>query len=687
MKRFADLAAAAAFAAAAFLLRVLPGAADVVGGPSVRFRSPDPLYHMRMADLLLDHAFRPVRHDPMLLWPRGQDVASGPLWDYLIAGPAFAIGRGHPTRHLLDLWGAFLPPILGALLAAAYWLLLRRPFGRPGAALSAALVVVMPGQLLHRTALGYTDHHAIALLSLGLFLLFLVRAAAERNEIRARREAVAAGVGLALLVLSWPWGAAFAGVAALWAVIDGVFRSGSRALDRMARAAAVAALPVAAGALVFPVLRKPAAALVVVAAAAWMGARDGRRRAIVLCAAVVAAFAAAAVLTDLPRELVLRLRPSATRTTVGEAAPLLSTGPGVFPFVRELWTGVFAAAYGAGLAIRSLRSRAESGLLLVFAAVTLGLALLQTRFSGEAALVAAILAGFVPARLSAGTGDLSDRRERAGRVLVLAGLALLVVVPAALVAPKSVRGLPLEDPDWDAAMAWLRASTPDPFAPSGPDGTASYSVLSWWDNGYEIARNGHRVPVANPTQEGAGFAAKALLETDESAAEAMLRSRDVRYIALDANVPFFPEAGGRAFVGQFWALPVWAGTDRNRFYEKFPVPGAAGSETKIFFADYYRTLVYRLWRYGGASAPPSGPVAAIGPGEPATIRRFSGFEEADRFVAAAGTGWRLGCEDPITPCVPLAAWSRFRRAYSSPDDAVRGPEGRVARVEILAFQP
>jgi len=686
VKRSAGAAIAMAFAAGAFVLRALPGGNEVVGGPSVRFRSPDPLYHMRMADLLLEGSLRPVRHDAMLLWPRGQDVTSGPLFDYLIALPPVVIGRGHPTQHLLDLWGAFLPPLLGALLAAACWLLLRRPLGWPGAALSAALVAVMPGQLLQRTALGYTDHHALALLALGLFLLFLFRAAAEPDEKRARRESVRAGGSLALLALSWPWGAAFAGVAAPWAILDGISRPDSRALDRVARAAGVAAVPVLAAAFVFPVIRKPAAALVVIAAASGVGAT--RRRAILVAAALAAvALAGAAAFPDLAREVVLRLRPSATRMTVGEAAPLLSTGPGLFPFVRELWTGLFAAACGAGLAIRNLRRHPESGLLLTFGAVTLGLAVLQERFSGEAAIVAAILAGLVPARLLAGGGELPRGRERAGRALVLAGMAALVVVPAALVAPNAIRALPLEDPDWDAAMAWLRASTPDPLSPPAPDGGARYSVLSWWDNGYEIARVAHRVPVANPTQEGAPFAARTLVEDNEAAAEAMLASRHVRYIVLGAEVPLVSPTGGGPVLGQFWALPVWAGIPAERFYARYGVSRAPGKELKIFYAEYFRTLVFRLWRYGGAAAPPSGEVLAVRPGNPILVRRFPTYDEADRFARAAGSSWRLGCESPLDSCVPVAAWPRFRRVYSSPHDALRAPGGRVARVEIVQFEP
>jgi len=410
---------------------------------------------------------------------------------------------------------------------------------------------------------------------------------------------------------------------------------------------------------------------------------------LLLRAALLAAVAAVAIFRpEIVGEALLRLRPSPTRMTVGEAAPLWTAGAGLDPLWRELWTGAFAMILGAGLAIRSLRSRSESGLLLVFLGVTATLAIVQIRFSGEAAIVVAMLGGFLPAHFLAGRGTLSRRRERAGRWLVFAGLATLLVVPAALVAPMAVRGLSLEDPDWDSAMAWLRAGSSDPFLPPRSGGGAAYSVLSWWDNGYLIARRGGRVPVTNPTQEEAGWAARALLAEDQAAAEKLLASRAVRYVALDSSLPFLQRSEGGPPVGQFRALPVWAGIDPGRYFTL--VADRGERKTAVFFAEYYRTLAYRLWRYGGYAAASAGPALAVRVADarnPGEIRRFPSWEEADRFVRVSAPGWRLACDDPISPCVPLEAWPHFHRAYSSPRDALRGPAERVARVEILIHDP
>ncbi len=690
-RRLVDAGIALAFFVAAFLLRVLPGAGQVLGGPTVRFRTPDPLYHMRIADLLVERFLVPVRHDAMLLWPRGQDVSSGPLFDYMVAAPALVLGLGHPSRHLVDLTGAFLPPLLGGLLVAAFWLLGRASLGRAGAALAAALAAVMPGQLLQRTALGYADHHAASLLFLGLFFLLLFRAAWQPVEARAFWEATWAGAALSLLVLAWPWGVAFAGVAALWAVLDGALRPGSRASALLARTTAVATPIILLAALVFPVLCTPAAFLVALMVATAVASRARTRLGqltLPLLVVLVVGLAGAVFRPEALLQLVLRFRPSASGATVAEARPLLGAAPGLLPVLREFWTGLFAALYGAAIAFRSLRSRPESGLLLLLLSVTGLLTLAQTRFAGEAALVAALLGGLVPTYLLDGLAGLSRARARAGQAMVLSGLATLLVVPAVLVVPSVIRQLPVDDEDWEETMSWMRENTPDPFAPAARDGSARYSVLSWWDNGYRIARLGLRVPVTNPTQTDAAWAARAFLVDDEAAAVRVLESRAVRYVVLDALFPFSRLPTGETF-GQFSPLLLWAVADPGRYFAVIREPGRTSPST-IFFADYYRTLGFRLWRYGGAAAAPVGPVLAVLPpagGKLARLERFRSWEEADRFVRSEGPGWRIGSNDPHATCVPLEAWPGFRRAHSSPRDALRAPGARVARVEVIERIP
>jgi len=675
----------------AFLLRTLPGAENVLGGESVTFRTPDSLYHMRVVDLVLARFPRPVLHDPLLLWPSGMDLPTAPLFDYLVASAALLLGRGAPTPYLVDLCGAFLPPLLAGLLAGAAYLLGRGPLGREGAALTAALLSVMPGQLLLRCSLGYADHHAPALLFLGLFGLFLFRSLGVADDRSGRRDALAAGGSLALLSLTWPWGAAFALPAAGWTALEACVRERSRSLARLSLALGAAVLPVLLASMFFPVLRGPGAllfALTLAAGAVHLARTRARRLAVAAASLLVSVVVWLAVAPGAVREILGRMIPSPAARTVYEVLPLLSTGHGLSPLFQEFGTGLFAALLGAGIALKGLRERPENGLLLAFFAFTTALTLAQNRFAGELGIVAALLAGLVPGPQVFHEDGVSTRRAALGRAGYLLGLAVLLVLPPALAVPGAVRSLPPStDPDWEAAMAWLRERTPDPF--SVPKGSPPTSVLTWWDNGYLVTRLGRRIPVTNPTQQEAGWAARALLSEDLDEAVALLRSRAVSHIALDSDLLYSLLPGSLKTKGQFSALAVWADRPPGRYAVPFKVSGPDGTRpTMLFFPDYFRTLAFRLFRHGGRGATPRGPVLAVqlASGAVTDFRRIGSYEEASRFVVAAGRGWRLASEDPYATCIPLEAWPRFRRVFSSAGDALRDGSERVGRVEILEVE-
>lgn len=696
--RLVDAGLALAFFLVALAFRTLPGARDVLVDGGVRFRTADSLYHMRIVDRMVESFPRPVLHDPLLLWPSGMELPSAPFFDYLVAASALVLGRGSASPHLVDLCGAFLPPLLGSLLAALTWLLGRRPFGREGAALSAALVAVLPSQVLRRSVLGYADHHSAELLFLGLFLLLLYRSLGEEDETASARDATRAGIALALLALAWPWGAAFAAAALPWCLFDGAVRQGSRAPARLARAGLVASAPVLLASAAFPVLVRASLLLAAVGATALLASvacRSSRRPAARLLAplAIVAALVLLAALRpDLVRDGLARLLPSGTARTVAESAPLLRTGPGLQPVFRQFSTGVFSALLGAGLAVRSLRSRPQNGLLLTLFAVTAALTLIRVRFSGEAAIVAVLLAGLVPGSLVDALRRASPRRAAAAPRLVTAALGLLLVVPAALGVPSAVRKIPLaQDSGWEAAMTFLRDSTPDPLPNSRSGAGAAWSVLSWWDNGWTIARLGRRVPVTNPTQAGAAWAARALLSEDEAGALALLAEKKVAVIALDAALLDYSPPGFPFPAGQFGTLPVWAKADLARYRVGVSFPSREGPRRSTFFLPpYFRTLAFRLWRHGGAAASPAGPVLGVRLDSRGVARdalRFPTYEAGRAFVASAGAGWSLASDDAYATCVPLEAWPRFRRTFSSDTDAIWRPGDRVARVQLFTVHP
>jgi hypothetical protein len=103
------LAALAASVAIAFVLRVLPAYGVVFAHGIVNFQEPDAWFHVRTVHNLLAHFPHRSAFDPYALFPGGQSIPTGPVWDYLLATPAWILGWGAPAPGLIDRVAAWLP--------------------------------------------------------------------------------------------------------------------------------------------------------------------------------------------------------------------------------------------------------------------------------------------------------------------------------------------------------------------------------------------------------------------------------------------------------------------------------------------------------------------------------------------------------------------------------------------------
>ncbi|WP_456369302.1 hypothetical protein [Geoglobus sp.] len=125
---------------------------------------------------------------------------------------------------------------------------------------------------------------------------------------------------------------------------------------------------------------------------------------------------------------------------------------------------------------------------------------------------------------------------------------------------------------WYDTLVWMRENTPgkemydqfyyqlykppesfrEPY-PYYPEGV--YSVISWWDYGHWITAIAHRIPVANPFQQGIGNkyndvpgAAPFFTAFNESYADRIAEKLGVKYVVSDVEMA----------TGKFYAMAVWA---------------------------------------------------------------------------------------------------------------------------------
>jgi asparagine N-glycosylation enzyme membrane subunit Stt3 len=539
---------------------------------------------MRRARFAAANFPRTILFDPLMNFPSGGMAIWPPLFDLGLAAPARLAHGPTASADAIERGAAWVPVALAAgAIALAGWIG-RRLYGPVWGAAAAVFLAVCPGHILW-TQYAHTDQHAAesfcGLLALGLFLRSRERPDAPRND---RREA-AAGLAVALAVLSWQggiyWGAIFALSLAVEAARTGrpVLRPALLVLGLPA------ALVGAATAAWLGPLRPPItyisfgffqplflAALLAGTAAASLLARatKGRleRREAAAGAAIV--LVVAGVLAPFAREVAsgfLNGVGYVARTThevsgaggyvsyprawlhgIFEARPLLADGPGLA--LRQLSPAFFLAP----LAVLVWAARARRGVrpgvnvaLSVWGAVTLFLALSQ-RLN---VYYAAPLSAFAAIEAARAFATRLGRRRRAARRPARVGLAvtgaLALAIPMAPGLATELSAVYVPGSDLLQTLERMRTSLPhavdayDPRllgpAPYPPVLSAASAVLAPWSLGHLILYDAEEPVVANNFGYGFLDAIGFFLAESEEEALAIARRRRVRWILATDLVP------------------------------------------------------------------------------------------------------------------------------------------------------
>ena len=170
---YAGLILAALFS---FYLRAILPWKTVFSGSNVIFSSEsDAWYHMMLAKGTVINLQR-LWFDPMTNFPQGTPLHFGPFVSWAITIFSYIFGLGHPSMHTVEVVGAFMPAVLGALLVFPVYFIGKEIGGKSCGLISALMVAVLPGQLFSRTTLGFTDHHGAEILFSTLTMMFLLLA-------------------------------------------------------------------------------------------------------------------------------------------------------------------------------------------------------------------------------------------------------------------------------------------------------------------------------------------------------------------------------------------------------------------------------------------------------------------------------------------------------------------------------
>ena len=148
----------------------------------VWFRGTDPYFFMRHIENAV-HNFPHVNSfDPYKLFPGGGGVLAQPFFVFLGGAIALLFAFGSTASHTIEVIGAYIPPVLGTLTVVAVFFIGKELFNKWAGLLAAALLVVLPGEFLNRSLLGFTDHHVVESLLFAVAMLFFIMAIRRARE-------------------------------------------------------------------------------------------------------------------------------------------------------------------------------------------------------------------------------------------------------------------------------------------------------------------------------------------------------------------------------------------------------------------------------------------------------------------------------------------------------------------------
>jgi len=203
---------------AALWLRVALPYNQVFVNDWVKLTGVDAYYYGRLLDNLASHFPNLTQFDPYFIFPSGLITTTQPnFFAYLMGGIVWLLSLGKPDQHITDVIAVYIPPVLAVLTIIAAFFIGKALKNVWAGLLAAGMLAIMPGEFLNRSLLGYTDHHIAESLFVTCFILFVMLAYKESEDISlgSIREkgwksivkpvvyCAIAGLSLALYMLIW----------------------------------------------------------------------------------------------------------------------------------------------------------------------------------------------------------------------------------------------------------------------------------------------------------------------------------------------------------------------------------------------------------------------------------------------------------------------------------------------------
>ena len=181
--------------------------------------------------------------------------------------------------------------------------------------------------------------------------------------------------------------------------------------------------------------------------------------------------------------------------------------------------------------------------------------------------------------------------------------------------------------------------------------------------------------------------AKLFTAQDEDSASQIIDKLNSKYIVIDHATA----------TTKFHALPTWAGSSKEQFYDVYYLPREGKLKpVDCFYPEYYRSLVVRLYNFDGSQVTPqSSNVISYEErisreGKPYKViteaKSFPSYEEAEAYISSQESdNYRIVSTNPFISPVPLDALEHYKLVHSSDSFVMEPGVGMIPEVKIFEY--
>jgi asparagine N-glycosylation enzyme membrane subunit Stt3 len=215
---------------------------------------------------------------------------------------------------------------------------------------------------------------------------------------------------------------------------------------------------------------------------------------------------------------------------------------------------------------------------------------------------------------------------------------LIVIISMVVIYPNASTAYALTRPNnnqmsmgWMEACKWLKESTKQPADYYDLKSKPSWGVMSWWDYGYWITREGQRPAMCNPGSNIRYEVARYLLSDNYTETYGALKDKNIQYIVIDylmVTMKFYAiDTLAHAPMGEQY-LPTKYQQDYMYWDNQ------KEQQTMLNYPEYYKSLVVRLYNFDGKPVKsPGTPVFIADAKRNITgIKDFPTYQEALEYV-------------------------------------------------------